>query len=307
MAKKPVRIAAGQLEDGFATTRKDITQEIIVFDQWTWEARDEAKQKTLLYRCREALKDYTTKVLVFVSRKDVCDWLSNKLWSMGVFAEAMHGGRKQEQRLGVIEKFRQSYIRCLVTTDVMGRGIDIPDITHVFCYDMDDIENYVHRIGRTARGPDGSGRAITFFEYDHKYPNQAAELIKVLEESESIVPDELRKIALQAAQGKRVKETGDGSKKRPWDMMQQMSEQMGQMVQMGQPIGPPQDSSWSGDDSWSAGGDSWSVAKKQNTGNDGGVWGSSGGDDSWDTGDSKAQMMMGMMAAMMMMASQGSS
>merc|ERR1712087_376257 len=90
--------------------------------------------------------------------------------------------------------------RLLVTTDVMGRGLDIPDISHVVIFDMGDVEDYVHRIGRLCRGATpGQGHALTFFEYDKKWPKIASGLIQVLEESGQNVPAGLRRIAAAAA------------------------------------------------------------------------------------------------------------
>jgi len=77
----------------------------------------------------------------------------------------------------------------------MGRGLDIPDISHVVIYDMGDVDDYVHRIGRTARGPQGEGHALTLFEYDRKWPSIPGRLIEVLEQAGQNVPDELRDIA----------------------------------------------------------------------------------------------------------------
>merc|ERR1711933_577766 len=85
----------------------------------------------------------------------------------------------------------------------MGRGIDIPDITHVILYDMSEVEEYVHRIGRTARGPTGEGYALTFFEYNEKQPKLAGEFIQLLESSCQVVPPELVQIAVEVGQGKR--------------------------------------------------------------------------------------------------------
>merc|ERR1719162_220876 len=77
----------------------------------------------------------------------------------------------------------------------MGRGLDIPDVSHVVVYDMGEIEDYVHRIGRTARGPYGKGHALTFFEYDAKFSGMAGELLEVLQQAGQSVPPELQKIA----------------------------------------------------------------------------------------------------------------
>ena len=69
---------------------------------------------------------------------------------------------EQDDRLRVMNNFKQGYFRYLIATDVAARGIDIDNITHVINYDVpEEKENYVHRIGRTGRGGK-SGRAITF-------------------------------------------------------------------------------------------------------------------------------------------------
>merc|ERR1712216_366177 len=143
------------------------------------------------------------KVLVFVSRKDLADKVSARLQKDGFKADAMHGGRSQECRLWVLDQFRKGELRLLVCTDVLGRGIDIPSVSHVVIHEMGAIEDYVHRIGRTARGRYGKGHALVFFEYYDKQPNCAAELIKVLEASGQNVPEDLLAIADEVAAGKR--------------------------------------------------------------------------------------------------------
>ena len=75
----------------------------------------------------------------------------------------MHSDLEQSEREQVMKEFRNGRIGVLVATDVVARGIDINDITLVINYDIpNDPEDYVHRIGRTARGTDGKGLAITF-------------------------------------------------------------------------------------------------------------------------------------------------
>merc|ERR1711935_562107 len=106
----------------------------------------------------------------------------------------MHGGRSQDKRMEVLEQFKNWNVRLLVTTDVMGRGLDIPTISHVVVYDMGDVDDYVHRIGRTARGPYGQGHALTLFEYNNKWPHLAEGLISVLQNSGQEVPDDLQRI-----------------------------------------------------------------------------------------------------------------
>ena len=74
---------------------------------------------------------------------------------------AIHGGKDMEERLRAVKEFKAMNKDILVATDVASKGLDFPDIQHVINYDMpEDIENYVHRIGRTGRGS-STGMATT--------------------------------------------------------------------------------------------------------------------------------------------------
>lgn len=151
-SKPPVRLRVGQNRDGSAKTRDDIVQEVRVFDNGDWVTRDKEKKELVYSHVRQALQMPETKVLVFVSRKDLTEEVSWAFNQEGFESEAMHGGKQQDARLQVLERFKNGDTRLLVTTDVMGRGLDIPTITHVVVYDMGDIEDYVHRIGPLQEG-----------------------------------------------------------------------------------------------------------------------------------------------------------
>ncbi|MFA4934660.1 MAG: DEAD/DEAH box helicase [Candidatus Methanoperedens sp.] len=100
--------------------------------------------------------------LVFCNTKRRVDELVDILKSRGYLADGLHGDLQQRQRDIVMSKFRKKEIEILVATDVAARGIDVGDIEAVFNYDIPaDDENYVHRIGRTARAGK-KGRAINF-------------------------------------------------------------------------------------------------------------------------------------------------
>ena len=103
-----------------------------------------------------------TSVLIFVNTKYGVEWLAKKLKGNGLPAEGITGDLPQRKRLQLMERFKDGRIRILVATDVASRGIHVEDISHVINYDLpQDVENYVHRIGRTARAGK-TGRAVSF-------------------------------------------------------------------------------------------------------------------------------------------------
>lgn len=210
---QPVRISVGQDEHGSLSDRKShvrhardgIVQTVKVVDFPDDYEKQVAEKRKLLDNYLQGIlwNGPEHKVLVFVSQKQYADELATKLWDVGFKATAMHGGKSQESRLRTLEQFRNGEFRLMVATDVIGRGIDIPSVSHVIVFDMGSIDDYVHRIGRTARGKDGHGQAMVFFEYWHKEPGIAGELCDLLEASGQVVPEDLRRIAQEVEAGKR--------------------------------------------------------------------------------------------------------
>ncbi len=108
-------------------------------------------------------KDYT-KVLIFGRTKWGVQKLSDELIKRGFKADAIHGNKKQNQRLRTLERFKRNEIQVLLATDVASRGLDIDNVSHVINYDMPaSYDDYIHRIGRTGRA-DKRGIALTFVE-----------------------------------------------------------------------------------------------------------------------------------------------
>ena len=102
------------------------------------------------------------KILVFVRTKVRAERVFEAMKRVNIKAITMHGGKDQDDRLAVMEKFRTGEINLLIATDVSARGIDIPGVNYVVNYDMPDVdENYVHRVGRTGRGTQ-KGQAVSF-------------------------------------------------------------------------------------------------------------------------------------------------
>ena len=150
----------------------------------------------------ECLQKTPPPVLIFAERKQDVDAIHEYLLLKGVQAVSTHGGKDQEERTRAVQQFRSKAKDVLVATDVASKGLDFPQIQHVINYDMpDDIENYVHRIGRTGRGQD-KGTATTLI---NKSVDQAVllDLKHLLIEAKQRVPPFLA--ALQSDQEQYLK------------------------------------------------------------------------------------------------------
>lgn len=101
-------------------------------------------------------------LIVFCNTKKNCEIVAKRLKMNGFESEFIIGDLPQKKRLTIMDKFKAGAIKCLVATDVAARGIDVNDLAMVINYDLpNEAENYVHRIGRTARAGK-SGKAFTF-------------------------------------------------------------------------------------------------------------------------------------------------
>ena len=106
-------------------------------------------------------RDPPQRAMAFANTKREAEWLALRLEANGIDAKALTGDVNQRVRLRILEKFKDGKLPILVATDVASRGLHIDGVSHVFNYDVpQDPEDYVHRIGRTARAG-ASGKAIT--------------------------------------------------------------------------------------------------------------------------------------------------
>ncbi len=118
------------------------------------------------------------RTIVFCRTKHGADKLGTLLRRAGVKAEAMHGDLAQSKRNRVLHAFRSGRLQTLAATDVVGRGIDVPEVSHVVNFDLPEgAEHYVHRIGRTGRLGGGDGMAYSFVR-----PNQGS-LLDMIEKA----------------------------------------------------------------------------------------------------------------------------
>jgi len=115
------------------------------------------------------------RTLVFTRTRRRAERLARTLEKAGIRCEAIHGDRSQGQRQQALDGFKQGKIKVLVATDVVARGIDVENISHVINYDIPtNPEDYVHRIGRTARAG-ASGKAVSLLTGEEVHELKAIE------------------------------------------------------------------------------------------------------------------------------------
>ena len=127
--------------------------------QYFYEVQGDQRLEAL---CRLIDFDMPQSSIIFCRTKKGVDDLVTAMQSRGYMVEGMHGDMSQVQRMKTLKKFKDGALKFLVATDVAARGIDVEGVTHVINYELpQDIESYVHRIGRTGRaGREGTAYSI---------------------------------------------------------------------------------------------------------------------------------------------------
>mmetsp|Transcript_63417 Transcript_63417/g.138099 ORF Transcript_63417/g.138099 Transcript_63417/m.138099 type:complete len:493 (-) Transcript_63417:113-1591(-) len=176
----PVHINVGSLDLRTAHTIRQYVEVV-----------QEADKRGRLKRLLEKVMD-GSKILIFCETKRGGDQLTREMRLDGWPALCIHGDKKQEERDWVLKEFKEGKSPILVATDVASRGLDVKDIKYVINYDFPgQIEDYVHRVGRTGRAG-ATGSSYTFFTSDKA--RHAGDLIKVLQEANQPVPKELERL-----------------------------------------------------------------------------------------------------------------
>src|SRR3569623_972785 len=135
-----------------ATTVQKISQSVTMVNQ-----AEKTALLTIFLKTNEV-----ERALVFSRTKHGADKIVRQLEAAGLAASAIHGNKSQPQRERAIAAFKSGEVKVLIATDIAARGIDIPGVSHVVNFDLPDVpEQYVHRIGRTARAG-ARGIAIAF-------------------------------------------------------------------------------------------------------------------------------------------------
>ncbi|MBA4010066.1 MAG: hypothetical protein C0486_14975, partial [Erythrobacter sp.] len=139
-------------------------------DQYLFMVQQDEKLSllTMILQRRHQVPGEFERILIFTRTKHGADRVVKKLEQAGIPSNAIHGNKSQPQRQRALDEFRKARVPILIATDVAARGIDIPGVSHVINYELPNVpEQYVHRIGRTARaGRDGI--AIAFCAEDER-------------------------------------------------------------------------------------------------------------------------------------------
>ncbi|KAF8184425.1 ATP-dependent RNA helicase ded-1 [Pholiota molesta] len=174
------------------STSENITQKIEYVE-------DNDKRSVLLDILASQSKEDLGLTLVFVETKRMADMLSDFLMGNNLPATSIHGDRTQREREMALQTFRTGRTPIMVATAVAARGLDIPNVTHVVNYDLpSDIDDYVHRIGRTGRAGN-TGVSTAFFNRGNK--NIVKDLVELLREANQEIPGWLETVAHEASFG----------------------------------------------------------------------------------------------------------
>ncbi|XP_030582658.1 probable ATP-dependent RNA helicase DDX5 [Archocentrus centrarchus] len=154
---------------------------------------DLEKEDKLIRLLEEIMSEKENKTIIFVETKRRCDELTRRMRRDGWPAMGIHGDKSQQERDWVLNEFRYGKAPILIATDVASRGLDVEDVKFVINYDYpNSSEDYIHRIGRTARSQK-TGTAYTFFTPNNM--KQASDLISVLREANQAINPKLIQMA----------------------------------------------------------------------------------------------------------------
>jgi len=158
-----LRVIGGAVSDPVRVDVAPSSLPVDAVEQYVYPVNSSQKTE-LLVALLDELEEY--RAIVFTRTKQRADRLSQALKVSGVFVDTIHSDRPQKQRERTLADFKRGKHALLVATDVMARGIDVESVTHVINYDVPDRpEDYVHRIGRTARAGE-KGVAISLLSHE---------------------------------------------------------------------------------------------------------------------------------------------
>jgi len=189
--KKPIHLQVGSTS---LAANTDILQNIEI-----------CEESDKYYKLLDLMNSIATladnKTIIFIETKKKCDRIGDQLYRQNFPVVVIHGDKSQQDRNWAISQFRSGRLPILVATDVASRGLDVYDVRFVINFDFPgEIENYVQRIGRTARAGQ-TGTSYSFITKDDS--RNANNLIKVLRESKQYVSPELESMSKWSSKGSR--------------------------------------------------------------------------------------------------------
>lgn len=160
-------------------------------------ANDDIKQEFLAVSRQEKKRELkkilmevpeTAKTIIFTQTKMAADMLAGFFTALNLSSTSIHGDRHQSQREQAIRAFKKGEKRFLISSPVGNRGLDLPKVSLVINYDLpNNIDEYVHRIGRTGRAGH-TGRAISFYD-EERDREMLPQLVEILKEVKQEIPD----------------------------------------------------------------------------------------------------------------------
>ena len=187
MPREIETLAKSMLHDPVTVKVNPVTSTVAAIEQSVYLVDKKNKKLLLTKLLREK---GVGSALVFTRTKHAANHVVKDLGEAGITALAIHGNKSQGARQIALNSFKDGSIKVLVATDIAARGIDIPELSHVFNYELpNEPETYIHRIGRTGRAGLG-GIAISFCNYDElPYLKDIEKLIgRTIERKESDWP-----------------------------------------------------------------------------------------------------------------------
>lgn len=193
--KNPERVSVGESN----VVAVKIKQEVLRIEQGD-------KYKELLVQ----LAERTGTIIIFIKTKYNAEKMAKKLQKDGHTADALHGDLRQNRRDKVMKGFRDKKFRILVATDIAARGLDVPHIEHVINYDLPQVaEDYIHRMGRTARaGAEGSALSFVASQDGKKW-----QAIEMLLDPEAAMQQHSEPVRRNKGRGKPYRGRPDGGNK----------------------------------------------------------------------------------------------
>lgn len=221
VARSAIEVRSGQQNDGKLSANPNVKQRVMVIK--------EAEKLAELQKILSAEMNPGDTCMIFCKTKRNCDWLEKEMKGKVQWTRALHSDKEQWEREESLNIFRtmttkpKTHKAALIATNVAARGLDIPGVRHVIVFDFDNVDDYVHQIGRTGRGGK-TGNAFVFYVHGD---GGAKVLVDILKRAKQDVPDDLVKCAAEewpktgkgkgkGGKGGKGKGKGKGGKGRRW-------------------------------------------------------------------------------------------